>query len=82
MSDGALAVIVHSVKIEGNASLIGGGGGAAQLTGGPGSGGCFDQTLVPFPPAWSATSLAHIPPPFGPFPFTAISRRTRSAGTW
>jgi hypothetical protein len=69
VGDGALAVIVHSVKIEGNASLNGGGGGPIQLTGGPGSGACFDQTLVPFPPAWSATSLAHIPPTFGgPFP--------------
>lgn len=69
VSDGALAVIVHSVKIEGNASLNGGGGGPIELTGGPGSGACFDQTLVPFPPAWSATSLAQIPPAqFGPFP--------------
>lgn len=67
VSDGGLAVIVHSVRIGGNASLNGGGGGPAQLTGGPGSGACFDPGL--FPPLWATTSLAHIPPQFfGPFP--------------
>jgi hypothetical protein len=53
VSDNALGVVVHSVKIGGDASLIGGGGGPAQLTGGPGSGACFDPTVVPVPSPWS-----------------------------
>lgn len=56
-SRGALGVVVHSVKIGGDASLIGGGGGPAQLTGGPGSGACFNPTVVPVPPAWSASGV-------------------------
>lgn len=53
ISDGALGVVVHSVKIEGNASLVGGGGGPAMLTGGPGSGACLSPTF-PNPSLWLA----------------------------
>ncbi|HUA48615.1 MAG TPA: hypothetical protein VMA77_25510 [Solirubrobacteraceae bacterium] len=44
---GALGVVVHSTSIDGNVSVIGGGGGVA---GGPASGGCF--TVTP-PSPWS-----------------------------
>ena len=59
VSTGGLAVIVHSVKIGGNASLLGGGGGPTQLSGGPGSGACFNPAL--FPPLWNETVLAQNP---------------------
>jgi hypothetical protein len=55
VGDQALGIVVHSVKIEENASVIGGGGGPAQLTGGPGSGACFNPALIPAP--WNEDPL-------------------------
>jgi hypothetical protein len=57
---GALGVVVHSVSIGGNASLIGGGGGPAQVGAFPGSGDCLPNfstgapALVPPPALWLA----------------------------
>lgn len=55
-SDGALGVVIHSVKIEGNATLSGGGGGLAMLQpSGPGSGdqpgGCLGSFITPLQPS-------------------------------
>jgi hypothetical protein len=51
----ALGVVVHSVKIGGNASLIGGGGGPSQVGPFPGSGACLPNFFPPAP--------AQVPPP-------------------
>jgi hypothetical protein len=78
-SDRALAVVVHSVKIGGNASLIGGGGGLSQLTGGPGSGACFDPAL--FPPPWPSTTLAAFGfPVYSDFEETSIGGNLKMIG--
>ncbi|MBS1836944.1 MAG: hypothetical protein JST64_04540 [Actinobacteria bacterium] len=69
---GALGVVVHSVRIDGNAVLFGGGGGAA-LVDGSGSGTCdgnpATNTPAPVPPLWaSAPSLANGEGPGHPLP--------------
>jgi hypothetical protein len=47
---GSLAVVLHSATIDGNVTVLGGGGGAA---GGANSGGCFNTAKFPIPAPWS-----------------------------
>lgn len=63
IANDALGVVVHAVTIGRNAAVIGGGGGPAQLQGGPGSGACFGI----FPPLWMNSPSFAITP-FGPEP--------------
>lgn len=63
IASGALGVDIHAVTVNGSISMVGGGGGPAMLTGGPGSGACFGLTGSSAPAPWSED-----PGPLSTFP--------------